>query len=583
MPTCSTTSKSRDGVLVQFSRIAEAQQYLRWHIQTERDKGLSNKAQNVWSRYSDMEEEFFKHKLTSLLASSDGDIINKSLYSSLQNMLKDFKKSLLVLTREVMDGEDKGKSMVVVGAGGMFQGQRGGNSHAETVKSIKFTTDLWLEKFVAKCKREGVVSACTSLREAEKAGEKRLRDVYEEFFASRVDLIFINVEDSKVPTEALECFSTISNGEELGKAKLWLRTRKRCHAGLQNERERKVKRKEMGEKLICLLRSVKSTCLLENNYIAGLLSLYNKKTWLDDKEKVMGRAWASIDVWPFISFDDEGHGMYFQVGFFGSAGWECVVFGPAFFPKEMMELLESPRTIVTGKNIHHDLCWILGSEAGWRAVDLGVWTRDLKFHGHNNNGLKRMFQESVGFKEIKISKDHPEDREMFGYIRTGNWNKEAEKLDSRQLTYMAADVTLPGTVVFDLIITLISELGVATLDQHYESLEEFVAPYVINIIDRRFNEKLQHSSHSIPVEIRSLRRNVAAIALSEEIINQDEVSDEHAEARRERAEEQIQQLGEEKLAKATSFNTPMWLRPPEERGERGRHLVEKVVVEESWE
>ena len=76
---------------------------------------------------------------------------------------------------------------------------------------------------------------------------------------------------------------------------------------------------------------------------------------------------------------------------------------------------------------------------------------------------------------------------------------------------------------------------------------------------------------------------MAAIALSEEIFNQDEVSDEHAEARRERAEEQIQQLGEEKLAKGMSFNTPMWMWPPEMRGERGRHLVEKVVVEESWE
>ena len=33
------------------------------------------------------------------------------------------------------------------------------------------------------------------------------------------------------------------------------------------------------------------------------------------------------------------------------------------------------------------------------------------------------------------------------YLKTGNWNRR--ELDSRQLLYMAADVTLPGTVAFD--------------------------------------------------------------------------------------------------------------------------------------
>ena len=68
-------------------------------------------------------------------------------------------------------------------------------------------------------------------------------------------------------------------------AKIWLRTRKRCHAGLQKEIERLVKRKAGAENLIRILDSVKYTCLLENNLIAGLLSVYNKKSWLDDKEK----------------------------------------------------------------------------------------------------------------------------------------------------------------------------------------------------------------------------------------------------------------------------------------------------------
>ena len=577
MPTCSS-SKSKSEVVVPGSRIAEGQQYLGWCKQTEREKGLNKKTQNVWRRFSEMEEEFFEYKMTLLLASSDSDIINQSLSDKMQNLLMGFRRSLLVLSREVTEGEEKGKLVVVVGAGVIFAGQLGARLHRETVKLIRSTILLWLAKFVAGCKSEGVLAVCTLWREAEKAAGKRARDLYEEQFARREDLLFINIEGAQIPTEALECFSATINGGEFGQAKLWLRTRKRSHAGLQKERARNTKRKEDGDKLISIVAGIKYTCLLENNMIVSLLSVYDQIKWLEDKEKVMARAWASIEVWPFISFDDEGHGIYFQVGFFGAAGWNCLVFGPAFFPKEMMELLESPRTIVTGKNIHDDLSWILGSQAGWRAVDLGVWTRDLKFHGHEENGLKKMFEETLGFKKIKIDKNHPENREKFGYIRSGNWARE--KLDSRQLTYMAADVTLPGTVVFNILITLIMELGVATLDKHFQSLEAFVAPYVTRVIDRRFNEKLQHPSHSIPIDSRSLSENVAALALSEEIYYEDEVKDELAEERRERYEKEIIRLGQEKLVKGMSGGGPVWSKPPETRGKRGRDLAEKQEVEE---
>lgn len=151
------------------------------------------------------------------------------------------------------------------------------------------------------------------------------------------------------------------------------------------------------------------------------------------------------------------------------------------------------------------------------------------------------------------------------------------------VTYMAADVTLPGTVVFDILITLIRELGVATLDKHFQSLEAFVAPYVTSIIDRRFNEKLQHPSHSIPIDSRSLSENVAALALSEEIYHEDQVKDELAEERRERYEKEIIRLGQEKLVKGMSCGGPVWSKPPEMRGKRGRDIAEKLAVEESWE
>ena len=99
----------------------------------------------------------------------------------------------------------------------------------------------------------------------------------------------------------------------------------------------------------------------------------------------------------------------------------------------------------------------------------------------------------------------------------------------------------------------------------------------------RFNEKLQHPSHSIPIDSRSLSENVAALALSEEIYHEDQVKDELAEERRERYEKEIIRLGQEKLVKGMSCGGPVWSKPPEMRGKRGRDIAEKLAVEESWE
>ena len=97
--------------------------------------------------------------------------------------------------------------------------------------------------------------------------------------------------------------------------------------------------------------------LLENDCIVCLLTLFDKNSWELEKHEVMCRVWDSVVKWPFVSFDDEGHGLWFQVGFYGESGWQCYVFDK-FFPREMMEVLESERTILTGKNIHHDLEWM---------------------------------------------------------------------------------------------------------------------------------------------------------------------------------------------------------------------------------
>ena len=82
--------------------------------------------------------------------------------------------------------------------------------------------------------------------------------------------------------------------------------------------------------------------------------------------------------------------------------------------------LESSKSVVVGKNIHEDLVWILGSPVGWRAIDLGVWTRDCPYHGHGENGLKRMFELTIGFQKTDL-KRNPDQRQKFGYIRSGTF------------------------------------------------------------------------------------------------------------------------------------------------------------------
>ena len=568
-------------VAVPGCRISEGQQYLGWSIESERQLGLAGQKSNVWKRYKDMEESYFVHKVQVLIETSECEIVNQRRSNKLQNQLQGFGKSLLVISKEVMEGEEKGKMAVVVGAGKMFAGQLGSKSHPETVKLIRSSILLWIELFLKKCRNESVENVCSNWREAE-GDDKIARDLFEEHYVKRQDLLFVEIEESQIPAKAQDCFENIIGGSYVETSSLWLRTRKRCHSGIQEERARNLNRKKDGEKLISILARLKYTTLLRNDMIVGRLSVYNEEKWLESKETEMARAWESIDLWPFVSFDSEGHGIYYQVGLYGEAGWECMVFGPAFLPVEIMELLESERTIVTGKNIHKDLEWVLGKSVGWRAVDLGVWTRDLKFHGHEENGLKRMFQESVGFKKIKIDKNHPEDREKFGYIRMGNWART--QLDSRQLTYMSSDVTLPGTVVFDILITLVhEELGVAILDKQFKNIEEFVAPYVSRLIDRSINEKLQHPCHSIPIECRSISENTAALALSVEIHHAGDVIGESVEDRRKRFADHIIRFGREQLLNGKSCGGPVWSKPPELRGKRGKDLCEKFELNESWD
>ena len=141
-------------------------------------------------------------------------------------------------------------------------------------------------------------------------------------------------------------------------------------------------------------------------------------------------------------------------------------------------------------------------------MDLGIWTRDLYFHGHEEYGLKKQIEMATGFdtEKLKLKKKNMDamdklNREMFGYIRSGGWCRR--DLDSRQLVYMSSDVTLAGTIVFDIIVVLVMELGLDVLDNKYKNLMEFVSQYITRIMDRKFNHLLQHSSPKSRTRLKS--------------------------------------------------------------------------------
>ena len=108
--------------------------------------------------------------------------------------------------------------------------------------------------------------------------------------------------------------------------------------------------KKNGSKLISLLSELKYTCLVENNQVAAKIMVYtDEHEWQKDQERVIMRMWEGVE-----SVDSEGKGAWFQIGYYGCGGWECVLFC-AFLPEEVMAVLESSRTILIGVDIHAEL------------------------------------------------------------------------------------------------------------------------------------------------------------------------------------------------------------------------------------
>ena len=359
------------------SRLREAMGYLRWNIEEERKLGLAGEKKNIWGRYREMKEKFFHYKLLETLRSVT--CINSKVENQILNLLLSFDRLPLILAKNIVPGNDDEDLIIVVGAGEVFAHITGKKGKA--LELIRKCRSNWLNQILtlARDGNGGDLVDVIKISQSEETARMIMR-------TADTNILYLKVEESAVPPMAKQYFDTVVSQ---GDYNMWIRLRVRHHSGTvePHRRVNEYRERVKGMKLVQMFENLRYTVLLENDCVVCLLTVFDKYNWEPEKGEVMCRVWDSVKKWPFISFDDEGHGLWFQVGFYGETGWQCFVFDK-FFPREMMEGLESRRTIVTGKNIHHDLEWILGRGWGWRAIDMGVWTRDLTFHGHSKNGLK---------------------------------------------------------------------------------------------------------------------------------------------------------------------------------------------------
>ena len=101
--------------------------------------------------------------------------------------------------------------------------------------------------------------------------------------------------------------------------------------------------------------------------------------------------------------------------------------------------------------------------------------------------------------------------------------------------------------MFDVLLSLVKDIGVEGLDLQFENLAAFVGPDVTNFIDRSFNTKLQHEAHAVELHERSLVKNVAGLRLSVDL-HEDDVEEDNDEEqmfadRRERLMKNIKTAG----------------------------------------
>ena len=112
------------------------------------------------------------------------------------------------------------------------------------------------------------------------------------------------------------------------------------------ERERRATYATRMASIDRLMESIYEQCSLSSGTSAVSIWKVGEKHWESSKETVLDRVSKGIGRLPVIGLDSEGHGTYYQLGWVGETGLEAAVFGPGFFPQELMVILEDPQVYV---------------------------------------------------------------------------------------------------------------------------------------------------------------------------------------------------------------------------------------------
>ena len=129
-----------------------------------------------------------------------------------------------------------------------------------------------MTKFVVKCSDLGVEAVVNDWKKSN-AVEQSGREFYDEMLLRNDDL-FVEFITESLPEQVHECFLDAVGKDAMGgPVFVWLRLKKKGRAGVQKEELWKKKR---GQKLIKILKEIRSTCLLEDNFIVSRLSVFDE-------------------------------------------------------------------------------------------------------------------------------------------------------------------------------------------------------------------------------------------------------------------------------------------------------------------
>jgi hypothetical protein len=259
--------------VVPGERIDEALDYLGWSVKDHRTKGLNGEEENVWSRYSKLEEKFFAWQVDTYMQKIARVDVDQSVVNSILNLLKNAQKSPVILTRQIQtSGKDKKDNLaVIVGIGDIWVVNVGigGFESGGTTKLIMETVMSWVSNFKNKNELMGSEAVCNGLK-----GSSELQEFIAQKKLEDETVLFVNIPETLVPYSAKESVLEMAKSRQFGHWQCWLRTknnRKRCHPGKYMEIQRVTNFRKKGGKLVSLLGEIKFTCLLKNDSICGVL------------------------------------------------------------------------------------------------------------------------------------------------------------------------------------------------------------------------------------------------------------------------------------------------------------------------